>query len=145
MEEFLVRTIWNKIPTWTKLSALAILVIAAFVLRDDSILGSAVIVALVVLAAIAHLGRQEYFQNPANLSYPPPSPTQNISQGPIPSQPRSNPIKNILRGPIWLFIVEWLFLAAAAHYVTNDFNMPFERLTECISSGFECCRFSLWG
>ena len=124
-----MRAICSKIPMGTKLAVLAaIIVTAAFVLRDDSILGSFVIVVLVALAASVHFWRQESFPSPAS-----------------PSHPQSNPKRNVLRGPIWLFIVEWLFIAAAAHYVTNDFDMPYGRLTKCIFSGFDCCRFSLWG
>ena len=140
-----MRTIWRRIPPRTKLSVLAaIIVVAAFVLRDDAILGSVVIVVLVVAAAIAHLGRQEWFQNPSNQSQPQSDAIKTVLRGPSQSQPQSTAVENILRGPIWLFIVEWLFIAAAAHYVTNDFTMPYERLMKCISSGFDCCRFALW-
>ena len=139
-----MRTIWHKIPTWTKLSVFAAMVVVGFVLRDDAILGSVVIVILVVAAAIAHLWRQEWFQNPSNQSQSQSNATKTVLQGPILTQPQRTKVKNIARGPIWLFIVEWLFIAAAAHYVTNDFTMPYERLMKCISSGFDCCRFALW-
>ena len=97
-----------------------VLVLAAFFFRDANPIGSAIVIGLIMLGGTAHLLRQQGWPN------------HNLRWGVI---------RNILCGPIWLLMVEWLSIAIIAHFVTtNDPFMPYERLCKWISCSFTCYR-----
>ena len=98
---------------------LAVLLSAAFFLRDADLLSSAIVLILLVVAASVHLLRQKELPNQGN-------PIQCLRSV-------CSAFRNIGWVPFLLLVVELLSVAIAAHFVVNELDAPYERLREWFS------------
>lgn len=98
----------------------ALIIVVGFLARDANFYGSIVVLVALAGAAAIHVWRNDGSSTPSRKIF-----WQRVRQ-------------TLRSGTLYLLLVEFLLIAVAAHFITNDPDVPYQQLWKLISCWFTC-------